>query len=102
MDAANKEEKRLRGMSEGTLREIRETHEDTVARPHIKKKPASLWKEDWDGAVMSSGVLAISYENRPNPVEKRQADAREQIHGPRRSIILPTAAAKGYCPIMPL
>jgi hypothetical protein len=52
--------------------------------------------------VISSGVLAISDENNPKPVERRNADTSEHDHGPDWSITLPTRAAKGYCPIIPL
>ena len=57
-------------------------YEVTVPRPARKKKNASLSNDDWEGAVISSGVFAISSAKRPNPVEKRSDDAKEHDQGP--------------------
>jgi hypothetical protein len=51
---------------------------------------------------MSSGVLAISLADNPKPVKNRQLATREQAQGPYLSMTLPTTAAKGYWPIIPL
>lgn len=53
-----------------------------MPKPARKKKNANLSNDDWEGAVISSGVFAISSANKPNPVEKRSDEAREHAHGP--------------------
>lgn len=51
---------------------------------------------------MSSGVLAISLADNPKPKKNRQLATMEQAQGPYLSMTLPTMAAKGYWPIIPL
>lgn len=74
----------------------------TVPKPAMKKNSVSRSNDDFEGSVISSGVLAISRAKAPKPVENRIEDANEHDHGPYLSIAFPTRAAKGYWPIIPL
>lgn len=78
------------------------TYEETVASPVRKKQAARILKDDLDGAAMSSGVFAISAAKTPKPVEKRTDASKEHAQGPYSSIVLPTRAANGYWPTIPL
>jgi len=62
----------------------------------------STLNDVFDGAIISSGVFAISAAKRPKPVEKRKEANKAHAQGPYSSITLPTRAANGYWPIMPL
>ena len=79
-----------------------ETYEETVPSPIRKKQAARILKDDLDGAAMSSGVFETSAAKRLNPVEKRKEAIKEHAQGPYASITLPTRAANGYWPIIPL
>jgi hypothetical protein len=79
-----------------------DTYEETVPSPVRKKHAARILKEDLDGSVMSSGVFATSAAKRLKPVVKRMEAVKEHAQGPYSSITLPTTAANGYCPIIPL
>ena len=68
----------------------------TVPKPAMKKNSVSRSNDDFEGSVISSGVLAISRAKAPKPVENRIEDANEHDHGPYLSIAFPTRAAKGY------
>ena len=78
------------------------TDPKTVPIPHMKKYSVKRRKLEWDEVLMSSGVFAISKANRPKPDENRPAAMSEQSQGPWVSLILPTTAARGYWPIIPL
>jgi hypothetical protein len=73
-----------------------------VASPATKNNAARSWNELAGGWVISSGVFAISQENRPNPRENSTDAANEQTRGPYTSNILPTTGANGYWPTIPL
>lgn len=77
-------------------------YERTVARPAIPKYSASLLKEDAEEILMPSGVFAISRENKPSPIENSTEARKEHIRGPYLSSTLPTNAANGYWPTIPL
>jgi tRNA (Thr-GGU) A37 N-methylase len=79
-----------------------DTYEETVPSPVRKKQAASILKDDLDGSTMSSGVFATSAAKRPNPIEKRAEAIKEHAQGPYSSITLPTSAANGYWPVIPL
>ena len=51
---------------------------------------------------MLSGVLAISFANKPKPIKNRQLAMIEQAQGPYLSMTLPVIGAKGYWPIISL
>lgn len=78
------------------------TYEETVPSPVRKKQAARILKEDLDGSVMSSGVFATSAAKRLKPAVKRKEAVKEHAQGPYSSITLPTTAANGYWPIIPL
>jgi len=79
-----------------------DTYEETVPNPVRKKHAARILKEDWDGSVISSGVFATSAAKRLKPVVKRMEAVKEHAQGPYSSITLPTTAANGYWPTIPL
>jgi hypothetical protein len=79
-----------------------DTYEETVPNPVRKKHAARILKEDWDGSVISSGVFATSTAKIPKPVVKRMEAVKEHAQGPYSSITLPTIAANGYWPTIPL
>jgi len=79
-----------------------DTYEETVPSPNKKKQAARILKDDLDGSVMSSGVFATSAAKRLKPVEKRIEAVKEHAQGPYSSITLPTIAANGYWPTIPL
>jgi hypothetical protein len=79
-----------------------DTYEETVPSPVRKKQVARILKDDLDGPAMSSGVLATSAAKRLKPAEKRTEAAKEHAQGPYSSITLPTRAANGYWPTIPL
>lgn len=54
----------------------------TAPSPPMKKKTVRRSKDDLDGKVMSSGVLAISRAKQPNPMENSKDDASEHDQGP--------------------
>lgn len=78
------------------------TYEETVPKPVRKKHAARILKEDWDGSVILSGVFATSAAKSPKPVVKRTEAVKEHAQGPYSSITLPTIAANGYWPTIPL
>lgn len=78
------------------------TYEATVPSPVRKKHAARTLKEELDGSVISSGVFATSAAKRLKPVVKRMEAVKEHAQGPYSSITLPTIAANGYWPIIPL
>lgn len=78
------------------------TYEETAPTPVRKKHAARILKEDWDGSVISSGVFATSTAKRPKPVVKRMEAIKEHAQGPYASTTLPTKAANGYWPTIPL
>jgi len=51
---------------------------------------------------MSSGVFATSAAKILKPVVKKMEAIKEHAQGPYSSITLPTIAANGYWPIIPL
>lgn len=73
-----------------------ETYEAAVPRPIMKKLPARILKEDSDGSVILSGVLAISAAKIAKLDENRNEAIREHAQGPYSSMILPTNAENGY------
>ena len=79
-----------------------ETYEVADPRPKKKKLPARILKEDSDGSVILSGVLATSAAKIAKLDENRNEAIREHAQGPYSSTILPTNAESGYCPIIPL
>jgi hypothetical protein len=79
-----------------------DTYEETVPSPVRKKQAARILKDDWDGPAISSGVFATSAAKKLKPVEKRTEAVKEHAQGPYSSITLPTRAANGYWPIIPL
>jgi hypothetical protein len=79
-----------------------DTYEETVPNPIRKKHTARILKEELDGSVMSSGVFATSAAKTLKPVVKRMEAVKEHAQGPYLSITLPTTAANGYWPIIPL
>ena len=79
-----------------------DTYEETVPNPVRKKHAARILKEDWDGSVISSGVFATSAAKRLKAVVKKMEAIKEHAQGPYSSITLPTIAANGYWPTIPL
>jgi hypothetical protein len=79
-----------------------DTYEETVPNPARKKHAARILKEDPDGSVTSSGVFATSAAKTLKPAVKRMEAVKEHAQGPYSSITLPTIAANGYWPIIPL
>jgi hypothetical protein len=73
-----------------------ETYEAAVPRPIMKKPPARILKEDSDGSVILSGVLAISAATIAKLDENRNEAIREHAQGPYSSTTLPTNAENGY------
>jgi len=78
-----------------------EKYENTVPKPAIKKKTVRRRNEVNEGCVISTGVLAISQENNPNPKKNKTEDTSEQAQGPYLSMQFPTIDAKGYWPTIP-
>jgi hypothetical protein len=58
------------------------TYEEAAPSPVRKKHTASTLNDVLDGAMMSSGVLAISRAKIPKPVEKRKDPIKEHAQGP--------------------
>jgi hypothetical protein len=78
------------------------TYEEAVPSPAIKKQEARTLKDEFDGEVISSEVFATSAAKILKPVVKRKDAIKEHAQGPYLSMTLPTRAANGYWPIIPL